>query len=246
MKKVSIVFSLSFAALFSMNASAQDMPVGALVSTINCKLNHGVTIAQAVDWARSRDRSGAQPGAEFYREAVVNGNFLENYDFRIATYFGSFNQIVAAAQNNAPPPNHLYTCNQASQSVATNRTVSQENDGFTGDTTVMHTRFCLLSEGETLEDAWDFVTAVNENFNDAGDSSLMQMYSREVGPVPNMDNVGRGVVIASVPATPQSWADRMDLSRNGFQALRGVSSPFDSCNYPAVWLTHATHRSAPQ
>ncbi len=241
--------ALIFSVLLFSNAQAQDVPTDSLINQISCKLNDGVTIQQAVEWARSRPRNGPQPGAEFYRQAVVNGNFLQNYDFRIATYFQNFTHIVEVAlANPAVTSNHLFTCDVASQSTLANRAVSQDNDGFTGDATVMHTRFCMLAEGETMEDAWDFAVAVNENFSDAGNNSLMQLSNRIVGPIPgaNMENVGRGVVISAVPDTPQSWAARMDMTRNGFQPLRGVSTPFESCNFPAVWVTHAVWRAPAQ
>lgn len=241
--------ALIFSVFLFSNAQAQDVPTGALVNGISCKLNHGVTIQEAVAWARAQDRSGPQPGAEFYRQAVVNGNFLDEYDFRIVTYYQSFSHIVEVALANPPAgPNHLFTCDNSTQSTVANRQVNENSDAFTGDATVMHTRFCILEEGETLEDAWDFVVAVNENFTDAGDNAIMQLSNRVVGPIPgaNMDNVGRGVVITAVPSTPQGWAERMDMSRNGFQPLRGVSTPFESCNYPAVWVTHAVWRAPAQ
>lgn len=239
-------------------AVAQDMPQGLLVNRVNCSLNEGVTMPQVVQWARSQPRTGPQPGAEFYREAVVNGNLRQNYDFVIATYFQSFSHILevnlanlAAPANRVQPTvraQDLYTCNPATQSTTVSRTVNPDNDGFTGDATVMHSRFCLLAEGETIEDAWDFATAVNENYSDAGDSSLMQLNTRMVGPIPgeNMSRAGRGVSIAVVPSTPQAWAQRMDMPQTGFQPLRGVSSPFENCNYPAVWITHAVWRAPAQ
>lgn len=258
MKKLSVVSSAVIALLFSFNVSAQDMPSGVLVNTISCNLNEGVTMQQVVEWARSQPRTGPQPGAEFYREAVVNGNFLQNYDFRIATYFQSFSHIIdVVSANNTAPANRvqstvrasdLYTCNPATQATSINRTVNPENDGFTGDATVMHSRFCMLSEGETIADAWDFAVAVNENYSDAGNSSLMQMYNRIVGPIPGnvAANAGRAVTIAVVPSTPVSWGERQDMPMSGFRPLRGVDTPFDYCNFPAVWVTHAVWRAPAQ
>jgi len=251
-----IAFFLSI--VFCYSANAQDMPVGQLVSTVDCKLNDGVTMAQSVEWARNRPRTGPQPGFEFYRQARINGNFLQNYDFRIAQYFQSFSHMVEvvgsnnnAAANRLQPTvraSDLYTCNPATQSVSINRTANPNNDGFTGDVTVMHTRLCILAEDETLQDAWEFVVGVNRNYSDAGNSSLMQLYNRVLGPLPgaNAPNAGRGVVIAAVPSTPQAWGARMDMPMDGFQALRGVSSPFEYCNYPAVWITNATYRAPAQ
>jgi len=253
MKKLSVVLSLGFALVWGNTVLAQNMPAGVLVSTVDCKLNAGITMPQAVAWARNQPRNGPQPGLEFYRFAQVNAGFLENYDFRIAQYFQGFDHMVQVVSSTAGMPANrvqpavratdLYTCDPATRSVATNRTVNTDNDGFTGQVTLMHTRFCVLEEGETLADAWNFVRAVNANYREAGNNSLMQLYNREIGPVGNMQIAGRGVVIAAVPATVQDWGQRMDMGRDGFRALEGVTSPFAACNYPAVWLTHATYRS---
>ncbi|MEQ8954930.1 MAG: hypothetical protein RL120_12425, partial [Gammaproteobacteria bacterium] len=259
MKKLIMILSINAALLLGGNAAAQDMPAGALVNHVSCSLHDGVTMPQVVAWARSIPRNGPQPLAEFYREAAVNPNFMQNYDFLIATYYQSYSHIVevVGSQNNAPAnrlqsavrAQDLYTCNPASNVLIANRTVSPENDGFTGDTTVMHTRFCRLAEGNDIEDAWAFVTRIEQNYKDAGNSSLMQLWSRELGPIPidAMENTGSGVTITVVPATPQDWGTRWDLGRNGFDPLARTNNPFMACNYPAVWLTHAVYRSpAPQ
>lgn len=259
MKKLILLMPIAIAMLFSNVAIAQDMPAGAVVTQINCKLNDGVTMPQVVAWARSQPRNGPQPNAEYYREAVVNPNFLQNYNFQIATYYGSHSQVVEVALANASAPANrvqsavratdLYTCDPASNVVVTNRTVNQENDGFSGDATVMHTRFCRLDDGKTLADAWKFISTVAENYQRAGSSSIIQLWTRELGPVPMeaLENAGSGVTIAAVPATPQDWGTRWDMGRDGsgFNATARTTQPFSNCNIPAVWVTNAVYRSAP-
>lgn len=255
MKKLALLISFSFAFLLSGNSAAQDMPPGAVVTHLSCSLNDGVTMPQVVEWARALPRNGPQPLAEFYRESAVNGNLLQNYDFVIATYYQSFSHLVevVGANNNAPAnrvqplvrATDLYTCNPATNNVVANRTVNADNDGFTAPLTVMHTRFCRLAEGNTLQDAWEFAGAVADNYSDGGSNAIMILWNRILGPIPMnaLENAGSGVTIAAVPATPQDWGARMDMPRNGFRPLAGVTSPFSSCNYPAVWLTHQVYNS---
>ncbi len=258
MKKLALLFSFSFAFLLSGKAAAQDMPAGALVGLVNCSLNDGVTMAEAVAWARNQPRDGPQPVAEFYREAAAVGGFHDNYDFVIASYFNSYADIVAfnVALATSPPSSvppsvrasDLYSCDQSTSRLVTSRQVDPNADPFNGDITIMVTRFCLLAEGNTLADAFDFVSGVSENFGDAGSNSLMQIWNRTYGPISgDLSNVGRGVVIATVPANFADWAARGDMGRDGFQALQGLDNPLEVCNFPAIWLTNAVYRApAPQ
>lgn len=258
MKKLTLLIPFAFAMLFSNTAAAQDMPPGALVAHLNCSLNDGVTMPQVVAWARNLPRNGPQPVAEFYRESALNGNFLQNYDFQIATYYQSYSHLVEVVGANITAPANrvqpsiraedLYTCNPASNAMVNNRTVNADNDGFTGEATVMHTRFCRLADGNTLADAWEFATDVADNFRRAGNTSIMQLWNRALGPIPMsaLQNAGSGVTIAVVPATPQDWGTRWDMGRGGFEALAGVTSPFSSCNYPAVWVTNSVYSSQQQ
>jgi hypothetical protein len=228
------------------------MPPGQLVETIDCSLNEGTSMAEAIDWARNAPRTGGQPNLQFYREAIYNNPYRENYDFRIASYYQSYSERVASyATNQALPANRvrpgvrrqdLFTCDNATLRVSLNRTVNQENDGFTGDITLMTSRFCMLNEGATVADAYTFAQEVAENYRDAGDNSLMQLYTRSLSPVAN--RTGTAVVITAVPSTPENMGTRLDLPRGGFNALAGVDSPL-TCNYPAMWITNAVYRAQP-
>jgi len=115
------------------------------------------------------------------------------------------------------------------------------NDGFTGDGTLMTTRFCRLNDDKTMADAYAFAQGVASNFANAGDNSLYQMYTLELGPIG--DTVaGRGMVVATVPATPEAFAERMDLRRDGLDPLEGLRPLPVSCDAPSMWFTHAIHR----
>ena len=245
-----IVGSIAVALLLSFSAYGQEMPAGALVRTISCSLNEGTSMADAVEWARGVPRDESSPNFIFFRQAIFNGNFRASNDFTIASYYPSYTEMVRrVGANNARPDNRvrpgtrasdLFTCDGSTMAVALNRFVNPDNnDGFTGDATLMTTRFCRLNDGATAADAYAFAQGVARNFRAAGDSSLMQMYTRALGPVGN--TAPRGLVLAAVPATAAGLAARMDLAREGLNVLEGLTLPM-SCDYPAMWRTNEMQR----
>jgi hypothetical protein len=251
MKKLTMLIPVLFSLPFCVTSYGQQPPPGVLVQTIDCSLNEGASMADALRWARALPRDGNSPDAVFFREAIYNNNFRENYDFRIASYYPSYTELNRRMEANQARPDvrprpgqrgsDLFTCNPATLALALNRGIP-DGDAFTGDYTMMTTRFCRLNEGRTLDDAWAFVQGVANNFRAVGDTSLMQMYNRAYAPV--QDAVaGNAFVIASVPATSAAWAARSDRTREGFNPIEGLELPA-SCNYPALWRTNAVHRSA--
>ena len=248
MKRLSIFISLTIYAFFSFSASAQDMPPGVVVRTLNCALNPGVSMAEVVAWGRSLPRDENSANQVFFREALHHSNDFEtNYDFQIAWYHGSWTEYISnteGSRGGSPAflglqrPQDLMTC-AASDAVVLSRGIP-DNDGFTGDETLMMTRFCSLEEGKTIADAYEFAAGVAANFRRAGNNSLMQVNTRSIGPVAN--RTGTAVVLAEVAATPESMAERLELTRNGLNPTAGLDGPFTICNFPAMWRTYAIVR----
>jgi hypothetical protein len=238
---------------FTVAAHGQEMPAGSLNRLLDCSLNDGVTMAEAVEWARAQPRDDTAPNAIFFRQAVMSGSSRENSDFTIASYYPSYGewvQRVGAA--NARPDNRmrtgtrggdLFTCNPSTLRLNLNRFVNPDNnDGFPGDMTLMTTRFCRVNDGKTIADAWEFAQGVASNFANAGDTSLYQVWTRELGPVGATVAGSPGLILATVPATPEAFGERMDLRREGFDVLEGLRPLPVSCDFPGMWITHAIHR----
>ena len=80
---------------FTVTAHGQEVPPGALVQIINRSLHDGVTMAEAVELARSQTWDETSPGAVFFRQSVYGGSYRENYDFRIASYFPSYSEMIS-------------------------------------------------------------------------------------------------------------------------------------------------------
>jgi len=253
LKKVILLTAPTLLTLFlSVSAHGQDLPSGPLNRLINCSINPGKTMAQVVEWAKTQPVTDATPNAIFFREAIMAGNYRESYDFTIAAFFPSYaemnRKIIAGftlpdtRMRTGTRGTDLFTCDPNTLRINHNRFVNGgNNDGFSGDVTIMQTRFCRINEGQTVADAWEFAQGVASNYADAGDNSLYQMWTRELGPVGNTV-AGGGVVLSTVPSTPEASSSRLDMRREGFDPLEGLRPLPVSCDYPSVWRTYAIHR----
>jgi hypothetical protein len=251
MKRLVAFISLIIYGLFNISVSAQELPPGQVVRTLNCALNPGVSMAEVVAWGRNLPRNEHSANQVFFREAIHhNPEFSADYDFQIAWYHGSWEQYISnmegsrtdpILQRQPTRPQDLMTCS-ANDAVTIYRAIP-DNDGFAGDETLMMTRFCRLEEGKTIADAYGFASSVAANFRAAGNNALMQILTRSIGPVEN--RTGNAVTLSEVPATAESMAQRLELTRNGLNPTAGLDSPFTICNFPAMWRTYAIWRTPP-
>ena len=247
-KIILLIAPVIVAFFFTVTAHGQEIPAGALIRIIDCSLQDGVTMADAVEQARSYSWDETSPNAVFFRQSVYGGSYRENYDFRIASYFPSYSEMLSRysaekARQRRTKSAGFYTCDPATRRLTQAHPVNPgNNDGFTGDATLMTTRFCRLNDGKTIADAWEFAQGVASNFANAGDTSLYQVWTRELGPVGATVAGSPGLILATVPATPEAFGERMDLRRDGFDPLEGLRPLPVSCDFPGMWITHAIHR----
>jgi hypothetical protein len=84
MKKTTIIGSMVISAFFSLNAMAQEMPVGSVVRTLNCSLNDNISMAEVVEWGRNLPRDETSAGQVFFREALNHSiTFSLNSTFKL-------------------------------------------------------------------------------------------------------------------------------------------------------------------
>lgn len=250
MNKLTVLGAFGFSLLLSSTAQGQDLPGGNIVQSIDCSLNEGVTMTEVVRWGRSVPRDENSPGQIYFREAIYAGNYRGSNDFRIASYYPNYAEMVkriaamrarpAVIERTGIRAQDLYTCDGSTLVTSRVRAVNPDSDGFSGEQTLMTTRFCRLNEGSNVADAYAFAQGVAGNYRSLGDNTLMQVYTRSLGPVGNTV-AGRGVVIASVPATWTSFGARMDIAGQN-NVFEGLDSPM-VCDYPAMWITNAIHRA---
>ena len=62
-----------------------------------------------------------------------------------------------------------------------------------------------------------------------------------LGPVERV-SAGRGILISSVPATPQEMGERLVLVLEGLNILAGVELPM-TCQHPVVWVTNRIYQT---
>jgi hypothetical protein len=251
MKRLTTIGITFFSLLTCFSAQGQNLPPGAINQIISCSLNEGTTMAEAVAFARNNPRDDNAPNQVYFRQAIFAPGFKENYDFTIVSYYPSFSEMnTRITARNARPDirarsgrrgSDFFTCDSATQRVLLNRTINPDNDGFSGDQTLMSVRFCQLNEGETAADAFTFGQGVARNFRAAGDNSMMQLYTILLGPVGEAV-AGRGLAIATVAATSSSYAARIDLPNGGFSPTEGLTLPM-ACDYPAMWRTNTIYRA---
>jgi len=249
MKRLTMISSFCLGIIFSLPTLAQDVPPGVVVRTLNCALNPGVSMAEVVAWGRSLPRNENSPNQVFFRQALHhNSNYTADYDFQIAWYHGSWVNYISnmegsrmnpLVQRQQTRPQDLMTCN-TSDAVSIYRQIP-DGDAFTGNETLMMTRFCRLEEGKSLADAYAYTAGIAGSFRRAGNNALMQTVSRAIGPVQN--RTGNAVAIMEVAATPENMAQRLELVRTGLRPGQGLESPFSTCNFPAMWRTYAIWRT---
>lgn len=249
MKKVLALTATLLGLTFSVSSFSQEIAPGAVVRTMNCSLADGASMQEAVEWGRSLQRGENAADSVYYREAVHHSsNFRESYDFQIAWYYNSFTDYftkmeASRGSNNVRSSAGLMTCNPGSEGVAVSRTVP-DTDAYDADQGYMLTRFCRLNEDSTADDAFSYVSGVAGNYRSAGSNSLIWVNTRSIGPVTNLTANG-AVLIGEVASSPEELGARMDLGREGANIFANLGdNPFEQCNFPSLWRTHAVHQTA--
>lgn len=229
---------------------AQDMPPAAVVQIVPCVLNQGYAVQDAVRVARSLRRDENSPNAAFIREPLfLDPAFSERYDLVAALYYPSFSELISRREANQasttprPEPRtrlrDVMACNFAASTIRLSRAIP-ETDGFTSGDTLMTVRYCELEEGRNISDALEFVRRIAAAYRAENSNLLMQVTTprlgNRIGRLP-----GRRLRVNTVASTSTAMAERLDLSRNGFNAAEGLTSPM-RCSVPALWRTYATFR----
>jgi hypothetical protein len=127
-------------------------------------------------------------------------------------------------------------CDESSRRIIRSRIVP--GAGPLSEETLMTERFCRLYEGKTLQDAWARLSHIGERFQEQGDTNMIQMVHRAMGPGNGSTTTqGRQYVMVEVGQTPESIAARWDLQHQGFDPREGSEQVAD-CNYRSLWRTH--------
>jgi len=244
---------LSILTLMSPILSAQSRPPAQISSITDCKLQPGVTMEDAVNWAKGLERGANAAGRIWYRHPLTPSPDYE-YDFQIGRYYESWMDYVVKTEGvdkaNRPSSGSRIRPSVSRGSIMdcdpkTRRIVNQVNTGGAigpADETLMTTRFCRLDEGKTMNDAWQRAVSISDNWRATGDRNMMQLRWRAMKPPLNNPEQGRVYILIEVGSTPESLAERLDKARIGFSPLTG-SERVSTCTYRTLWRTHLVHQN---
>lgn len=250
MKKFNVLGLLVTSLVMSFSAYGQ-MPTGNVLETTNCSRADGVSMSRIVEWFRANPRDPDSNNLVFVRQPVVAGpNFTDNYDFVIATYYGTYEAMIAQQQARrargdgprvrpTPLPGDMFSCDFGARSISLSRNIPG-TDPFDGDETLLTSRLCVLNEGVSQADGYNFIAGVAENYRDGGSNSTMQVNTRAFGPIQNIA-AGGAILVTSVSTTPESMAARLDLAREGLNVAPGVGDVM-ACRFSSMWRTFAVYR----
>lgn len=250
MKKIMIFKAVAVSLLFSFSAYGQQMPAGNVMQSVNCSLADGVDYGEMIQWFRDNPLDPGSQNLVFMRIPVImNSNFLDDYDFRLVTYYGPYANYVSQIESRigrsgprtrpTPLPRDMFSCDRGTRNLSLVRNVP-DGDTFDGPSTLLTARLCLLNEGVSQADAYEFVTGVAERFRNGGNNALMQVGTRAFGPIQNV-SAGGAVLVTSVASDADSMAERLDLLRDGLGVGQGIGDVM-ACRHPSLWRSHAVYR----
>ena len=242
MKKIILLFSFLALCLSSVFIHAQDvnMPAGAVVRMANCKITGDrLGFAEILQRARELEFDENAPNMIFFRRPIyASPPFHQNYDFQIAQYYSSFDEMRErrSASGNNSYGRLSIECDPAF--VVRNVPVNQ-GDGLE-DQSLMTTRFCNRLNGvgrgavyARLSEGAATIAA------DHGITTLGQMWFPALG---GQMNSTFDFVYAQVGTNGEELMQRMDLFAEGYRPARGDRDPVMSCDIPSLWSTNRVYQ----
>tara|TARA_S200000501_G_scaffold273755_1_gene257406 strand:+ start:319 stop:1068 length:750 start_codon:yes stop_codon:yes gene_type:complete len=231
------------------SALSQIAPPGAVMASFDCSLADGVTMSEAITYARDHTRDGwGNVIGVFYREPIIGaGEFREDHDFRTVTYFPSWadwweyyaGERSEARQIAIERRRSFYSCEDGSAIAVL---AHPDGNNFSGPETLMTTRVCYRNEESSRDDVYQWMLELGDNYLEAGSNDALWLYNPVFTPNP-ANGPNRGIVIATVGESGSSLMDRIDLRRSG--AVTGPSQPvFESCRLPNLWRSHRVYSAS--
>ena len=235
------VFVTSF--LVGLPSFAQEMPPGNMIVNTACSINDGYAFTDAVEAGRSLSYDGDNgPNLVFYRQPIATADTPSTFALRVVYWdnlehwargSGGLGNRFAAANLN-----EIMTCNNTNRSFFINRNVGQGGDAYAGGENAQSlsaARFCQVKSGNTLEDVYAALVAIQQPYLDQGNTTLMQLSHRFLNPAEG-DEMGTNIIIRLIGETPEGLAARLDISPK----VVGLpdDAPVMNCQDQSLWATH--------
>lgn len=235
------VFVTSF--LVGLPSFAQEMPPGNMIVNTACSINDGYTFTDALDAARSFSYDGDNaPNLVFYRRPIATADTPSTFVLRVVYW----DNLEHWARGSGDPGNtsaranldEIMTCNNTNRSFFINRNVGEGGDAYAGgenNQSLSAARFCQVKPGNTLQDVYAALVAIQQPYLDQGNTTLMQLSHRFLNPGDG-DEMGRNIIIRLIGETPEGLAARLDMSPK----VVGLSddAPVMNCQDRSLWATH--------
>ena len=234
-KKLSLTTVLMLLSCFAMSAQAQENNAPSVVRLSNCTIDDGFTFNDVVERATALPWGENSPDRVFFRRPIYTSTeYQENWDLQIALFYPSFTEMAnrRVALGNRSRGGLPISC--GSPQVLRNFTAHQVDAAAFTNTTAMTTSFCQLTDG-SLRGAFNRISTISDNYEDAGSGALVSMYLPGLGGPLDRD---WDFVLAVVGTSRQALTESLDLRLNGFRPeLGNYISAGSTCDRPSLWET---------
>lgn len=246
MKKTTMFMTFAVCFLVNLPGYAQEMPAGNVIVNTVCTLNEGHTFREAVEESRSNDFSADNgPNLIFYRQPIAGGDFPANSFIR-TVYWNNMEHWASSAGSNTAQAgttaqlDEIMSCNNAARSFFVNRNVG-EGAAYAGgenDQSLSGAVLCKIRPGNSIADVYQALLDLNTPFAEQGDTSLMQLSHRFLGPQEG-GSLGSDIIVRLVGESAVGLAKRLDMSP------KNTGTPDDApvigCQDMSLWSSHVIH-----
>ena len=247
MKKITLLAAFLTVFLFGSPGYAQDMPPGNLIVVTACLINDGNTVADVMSAARDVDYDYPNaPNFVFYRQPIAGGNTPENLLMRVIywrdmAHWATPGQGDGGLDRDRRRVAEMLDCDTANRTFSMNYNAGpggQPYDNGESDFSFAVTRTCQFKPGYGVADVYSSLTAYAAGLRERGDTTLVQLSHRFLGPSNGVE-MGTRFLIRLTGTTPQSLADQIDASPKGVGTP--AAFPGMNCSDGTLWGSHVVH-----
>lgn len=245
MKKLIMLGAVMASFLVGLPGFAQEMPPGNVIVNTACSINEGHTFDEVLEVARANSFDGDNaPNLVFYRRPIAGANFAPNFVLRVV-YWDNMEHWARSNSTRSLPAtasagshlNELLTCDNVNRSFSVNRNVGQGaayGGGENSESLVGSVR-CRIAPGRTMQEVYAGLSELNAPFAAQGDTTLMQVSNRILGPREGL-GLGSGITVRLIGETAVGLAARLDMQAptNGTPP----DAPVTNCGVMALWSSH--------
>ena len=239
-KSLLTFFALCLSSLFAHAQELEEMPPGSVMRMPNCSIvGDRLDFAEILERARSLNFDENAPNMIYFRRPIyASPEYHQNYDFQIAQYYSSYNEMreKRSASGNNSYGRLSISCGPGY--VATNLIINQDE---LEDQSLMTTRRCNILNGAGRVAVYNRLRQAAANFAaDSGNTTIAQMWLPTLG---GPMNRGFDFVYALVGTNGEELMQRMDLFREGYRPFRGDAGQAFSCDRASLWSTNRVYQA---